>query len=135
MAIILESCSQNAKNKEVVYKDYSLKQLKGYLKGDWINLTEKNENTDRLYFYRFDFNTDSSGIFQNYEKKGAQTGFFTDAPLFCISKVGSKYGIKFISMFMEKKPKTIIIKTITDRHLELLVGNKSEVYEKVNFQK
>ena len=134
-AIVFESCNQNAKNKEVVYQHYSLKQLKGYLKGDWINLTEKNENKDRLCFYRFDFNTDSSGVFQNYERKGAETGFFTDAPLFFVSKVGSKFRIKFISMFMEKEPKVIIIKNITDRHLELLVGNKFEVYEKIKFQK
>jgi hypothetical protein len=132
--LTFESCKKQNLKKEVVYHNYSLKQLRGYLSGDWITNTEKKKKNKQI-FWRFIFRSDSSGTFQNYEYTANGTALLTCAPGFKISAKGSTYNIKFTPMFSISPNKGATVTTITDRKLVMIDRNDFEVYEKINRQK
>jgi hypothetical protein len=133
LLIMFQSCRQAVLKDEVVYQNYSLKQLRGYLNGDWISKSEINKANNKV-FRRFMFHSDSSGFFENYEQRANGNVMMSDPPFFEIHKERSKYRIEFTFIFGGKH-EAIYIKTITNRRLVLSVGEDTEVYEKINLQK
>ena len=131
--IAFESCHQATLKNEVVYRNYSLKQLRSYLNGDWINKSERNEGNNKV-FRRFMFHSDSSGFFEIYQQMANGIVLSSDPPFFEIHKERSKYRIEFTFIFGGKH-EAIYIKTITNGRLVLSVGGDTEVYEKINLQK
>lgn len=134
LLIMFASCQLVPAKQEVAYHNYSFKQLRGYLGGDWIN---KNEikGKDSYVFWRFIFRSDSAGIFQNYEHRANGNALVSCPPVFGISKKGSKYIIKFTPMFPLLPNNGAVITTITDRKLKMIDRSDLLVYEKINFQK
>jgi hypothetical protein len=49
LSLEFASCQQPNLKKEVVYRDYSLTQLRGYLSGDWIKKTESLDKNNKVF--------------------------------------------------------------------------------------
>ena len=106
--------SYKEERKEVVYKNYSLEQLKSYLSYKWIDISEKQQDKTHPYYWIFDFGSENSGAFRHRKEIDGRIYEGTDMPSFVIYKSGQQFKLKLKTLFM-KSPDILIIQIISDQ--------------------
>lgn len=108
---------------EIVYRNYSLKQLKNYLQGSWIH---DGDSSNKEFNFKYNANSDSIGCIESEQRNDIHS------PGFIINKSTATIYTMQIVGYLGLSHDTWAINKISDSELVIQKDTVLQIYKKVS---